>query len=82
MTDTPVSPAPAAPQPPLTDQPPGHVQAAPILIPTMSLRLQMRTFPAPHIGPNITERRPVLQQRFEGSRGAEWIDVPIVGEDE
>jgi len=57
-------------------------QEAPMtLIPTMQLRWLVRAFPLPAT-PECDEMRFVLQQRFDGPRGAEWIDVPTVGEDE
>lgn len=49
------------------------------LIPTHSLRYQIRSFPRPDLGEGIGENRPVLQQRFVTPNGKDvWHDVPTV----
>jgi len=53
------------------------------LIPTFGLRFIIRQFPVPGLGPEISQGRPVLQQRFETPNGkAVWRDVPTTDEKE
>jgi hypothetical protein len=54
------------------------------LIPTMNLRIVLRSREIGHQGDNvINEMMPVLQQQFDLSRGGSvWRDVPVIVEEE
>ena len=54
------------------------------LIPTMNLRIVMRSHQIARHGDNaISEMRPVLQQQFGLSSGGHvWRDVPVVDEEQ
>lgn len=48
-------------------------------IPTMYFQWCIKHVPAPHLGIDLYEKRPVLQQKFIDEMGQEfWKDVPTV----